>query len=93
LIKISKFAALISKSTASPAIQQLHMVMAGTRKETAKLDLAEIMEDGRFKNEIKILILIFSDVKSLAGVGFRENVAPDGLIGKSFRPSLTKHLF
>ena len=67
--------------------------MAGTRKETAKLDLAEIMEDGGFQNEIKLLIQTFSDVKSLAGVGFQGNVASDGLIGKTFRPSFSYHLF
>ena len=47
------------------------------------------MEDGGFQNGIKRLIQKFSDVKSLAGLGFHENVAPDGLIGKTIQPSVS----
>ncbi len=92
MIKISKSAALISKNTASLVIQQLLTAMAGTTKGKTMRDMPEIMEDGGFRTQIKLLIQIFRDVKSLAGVGFDENVAPDGLIGNSFQLYVSYHI-
>ena len=92
MIKISKSAALISKNTASPVIQQLLTAMVGTTKGKTVREMPEIMEDGGFPTQVKLLIQIFSGVKSLAGVGFDENVAPDGLIGNSFQLCVSYHI-